>query len=181
MATGKFVGLGGERGAEQRCDGEGHAAGLGTKHSSQGTCREGGRREKCMAGAKGWGSRRRSGRFMPSAWCIPEAIPGADAAGGRQRGSAPLCSTGRGEPTSRGWNGGCGVRAAVLVPNVPGCRGGGLSPAGQVLWVGKQNPHQPKWIREPLGSTVVIQSLRRGWGQLGGGEEQGGRGSAPSV
>lgn len=47
-------------------------------------------------------------------------------------------------------------------------QGGGLSPVGQGLWVGKQNPHQPKWIREPLDSTVVIQSLRRGWGQLGG-------------
>lgn len=55
-------------------------------------------------------------------------------------------------------------------------QGGGLSPAGQVLWVGKQNPHQPKWIREPLGSTVVIQSLRRGWGQLGGGRGAGGKG-----
>lgn len=55
-------------------------------------------------------------------------------------------------------------------------QGGGLSPAGQGLWVGKQNPHQPKWIREPLGSTVVIQSLRRGWGQLGGGRGARGKG-----
>lgn len=73
--------------------------------------------------------------------------------------------------------------AAVLVPSMPGCTGicpqqdGALGreveppPATHIL--------KPKWIREPLDSTGVIQSLKRlgsaaGWGEGGGGK--GGKG-----
>lgn len=65
MAMGKFVGLGGEWGAEQRCDGEGRAAGLGTTHSSQDTCREGGRGEKCMGVQKDGGAGEEVGDSCP--------------------------------------------------------------------------------------------------------------------